>query len=116
MTPEQKRERQRILNHRLFSVPPIDRECDCGATATLWSAGKDAVCARCQLLYTFAYRIEVQGRILGFSRKGSGAYMPVERTPEIQMELFLSFVDYKPDEITIVGHGTYHLPILKEAA
>ena len=108
LTCEQKRERQRERNRRLFSVPPINQECDCGALATRWSAGKDAVCDRCEFLYTMAKRMEIQGRIIGFSRKTTGSYIPVEPA-ETQMELFHPEVICMPDEIIIKAHGEYHV-------
>ena len=116
LTKDEIRARVRERNRAMFSKPPMDKLCECGEPATLWNSGRDATCRRCDFLYSFAKRMEVQGRILGFSRKGSGAYMPVERVAEPLIDLFLSWVDFRADEMIIVGHGTYHLPILKEAA
>lgn len=116
LTREQKLARLRERNHRIFSVPPVGKECDCGEPATLWNSGKDAVCARCEFLYSMAKRMEIQGRTLGFSRKSNGKYMPVERVPEFQMDLFHADVVFLADEITVVGHGVYHLRIEGEAA
>jgi hypothetical protein len=108
LTLQEKIARQRERNRRLFSVPPINQECDCGALATRWNSGKDAVCERCELLYTMAKRMEIQGRIIGFSRKRTGAYIPVEPV-ETQLELFHAEVVYLADETLVRAHGVYHL-------
>lgn len=113
LTREEKLARLRARNNRVFSVPPVGKECDCGQVATLWTSGKDAVCQRCDYFYSLSKRMEIQGRMIGLERKLKLKLTPIVET---QLDLFHAEVVLLPDEITIIGHGIYHLHVAKEAA